>query len=262
MNEWKSYLEDSKSRWEKNSAFWDDYMGDQSNSFHRELVKPHTERLLGVAKGDQVLDVACGNGNFSRRLVELGANVVAFDYSSSMIQRAKQRASDDSNSIRFEVLDAADYHSLVSLGEENFDRAVSNMALMDMAEVRPLFKALYRLLKPNGTFVFSIMHPCFQVPGHRKVHEEEEVGGEILSRNSIQISKYIQPETYEGVSIRNQPVASRNFHRPLSDLLSLCFESGFSADGIAEPVFKEDEGGRKFDWFDIPAVLIMRLRKC
>ncbi|GAH74044.1 unnamed protein product, partial [marine sediment metagenome] len=41
------------------------------------------------------------------------------------------------------------------------------------------------------------------------------------------ISRYIEPETSEGVGIRNQPVASRYFHRPLSELLGAFFEAGF-----------------------------------
>jgi len=82
MKEWENHVNDSKGRWEKNAEFWDDYMGDDSNSFHREIVGPDTEKLLSIEKYDLVLDIACGNGNFSKRLAELGAKVVAFDYSS------------------------------------------------------------------------------------------------------------------------------------------------------------------------------------
>jgi 2-polyprenyl-3-methyl-5-hydroxy-6-metoxy-1,4-benzoquinol methylase len=49
--------------------------------------------LLKVRPGEGVLDVACGNGVFSRRLAELGAAVVAIDFSIKFVRlaRAKHR---------------------------------------------------------------------------------------------------------------------------------------------------------------------------
>ncbi|MGC9337610.1 MAG: class I SAM-dependent methyltransferase [Candidatus Cloacimonadia bacterium] len=112
MKEWENHINDSKERWEKNAGFWDDYMGDDSNSFHREIVKPDTEKLLSIKKDDLVLDTACGNGNFSKRLAELGASVVAFDYSSKMIKRAKRRCDEYKDRISFSVLDATGYRGI------------------------------------------------------------------------------------------------------------------------------------------------------
>ncbi len=72
--------------WEVNAEFWDNYMGDESNFFHRDLVRPDTEKFLNIQASDYVLDIACGNGNFSARMAEKGAQVVAFDYSQKMIK--------------------------------------------------------------------------------------------------------------------------------------------------------------------------------
>ena len=81
-------MDNGLSAWEANAQFWDEKMGDNSNSFHRNLVRPYTEELLEVIDGDLVLDIACGNGNYSKRLAGLGARVVAFDYSAKMIELA------------------------------------------------------------------------------------------------------------------------------------------------------------------------------
>lgn len=262
MNEWLDFLADSKQAWEKNAEFWDNYMGEDSNLFHRKIIRPPTERLLAIAENDLVLDIACGNGNFSKRLCELGAKVVAFDYSEKMIQRAQKRCAEYKGQISFSVLDATDYASLIALGKLRFDKAVANMALMDIADIKPLLQAVFELLKDQGIFVFSIMHPCFQAPGTRKVYEEEEQNNSIISSRSIQVFNYISSKTYQGVGIKNQPVASRYFHRPLSVLLDQCFASGFVCDGIAEEVFDEqDVKTNGFDWVEIPPAIIIRLRK-
>ena len=76
--------------WESKAAFWDATMG-EGNAFQRILVGPATERLLEVRQGESVLDVACGNGVFSRRLAELGASVVATDFSERFVELARAR---------------------------------------------------------------------------------------------------------------------------------------------------------------------------
>ena len=85
----KNTNKESLQVWETNADYWDNKMGDNSNYFHRNLVRPNTEKLLNVKEGDFVLDIACGNGNFSQRLAQYGAKVVAFDYSTKLIEHAK-----------------------------------------------------------------------------------------------------------------------------------------------------------------------------
>ena len=90
-------------------------MGDNSNAFHREIVRPHTEELLAIKRGDLVLDIACGNGNFSQRLAENGAQVVGFDYSERLIEHAKRRRAAYLDAISFHVCDATQYDASNSL---------------------------------------------------------------------------------------------------------------------------------------------------
>jgi len=119
--------------WDANADFWDAKMGDESNVFHREIVRPHTESLLDVQPNDFILDIACGNGNFSKRLAEQGAQVVAFDYSDKMIENAKKRQSKYLDKISFHTCDATDFEQMISLrGDKPFDKAVANMAIMDI----------------------------------------------------------------------------------------------------------------------------------
>jgi 2-polyprenyl-3-methyl-5-hydroxy-6-metoxy-1,4-benzoquinol methylase len=260
LAQWKELNSESKTRWDTNAEFWDDYMGDESNRFHRELVRPYTEELLQIKQGHLVLDIACGNGNFSRRLVELGAKVTAFDYSTKMIERAISRTR-DSNNITYEVIDASDSESLLYLGKEKFDRAVANMALMDIADVKPLVNSLFELLRQGGTVVFSIPHPCFQTPKMRKIQETEDADGEIITRNSIQTFDYLTPAPYQAIGIKGQPVSHFMFHRPLSYYFDLFFSTGFILDGFREPSFMKEKDGGKFDWYEIPPVVIIRFRK-
>jgi len=42
--------------------------------------------------------------------------------------------------------------------------------------------------------------------------------------------------------------------------MRICFNTGFLIDGFSEPVFKEETPG-KFDWTEIPAIVIIRVIK-
>ena len=107
--------EESKKIWEKNAQFWDDAMGDESNEFHREVVRPKVTELLSPDPSDYILDIACGNGNYSSYLAQRGASVVAFDYSKKMIELAKRRRSQYAKQIEFCVADATNRESLLGL---------------------------------------------------------------------------------------------------------------------------------------------------
>lgn len=260
MANWKDTTEESKRRWERNADFWDEYMGENSNQFHREIIRPDTEALLDAQPGERILDIACGNGNFSKYLAGRGAEVTAFDYSAKMIENAKKRCGQ--YSINFHVIDATKYGELMTVENDGpFDKAVSNMAIMDIADIEPLFQALRDLLKPGGTFVFSTIHPCFQSPRMRKIVETEEEENSTVTRMGLQLFEYITPCTFQGIGIAKQPVPQFYYHRPLSLLLNICFEDGFFLDGFAEPVFNGSEKSAKFDWYEFPPAIIVRLKK-
>jgi hypothetical protein len=83
----------------------------------------------------------------------------------------------------------------------------------------------------------------------------------LFSKNSIQISKYLTPEPYKAIGIKGQTIPHFMFHRSLSYYMNLFFESGFVMDGVEEPSFNKEKDDNKFDWYDIPPIIIFRFRK-
>jgi 2-polyprenyl-3-methyl-5-hydroxy-6-metoxy-1,4-benzoquinol methylase len=259
--------EESRQAWNANAAFWDERMG-EGNDFVHLLQWPAILRLLDPRPGQRILDAACGNGLTSRRLAALGAQVDAFDFSTEMIKGARTKPNPDSL-ITYHVLDGTDDRALVeafapSATSATFDSALCNMALFDMAEIEPLFRALARLIKPGGAFVFTIIHPAFNNPSTVKIGEEWDDGG-VITRYSIKVARYMTDFTASGVAIRDQPKPQPYFHRPLQDYLQLGFRCGFVLDGFEERAFPPDGpqksplgwGGR---FSEFPAVLVARLR--
>lgn len=224
-------VEDSLRAWEGNAEFWDETMGDASNDFHRQVVRPGVNQLLAPGPEDFVLDIACGNGNYSAYLAQQGARVVAFDYSPKMVALAKKRRAEYRDRVEFLVADATNPEQLLALRRERpYTKAVSNMAVMDIADVRPLFQCVHDLLEENGIFVFATQHPCFVTLTDR----------------------YLTPHSYLDIALEGQPLKQCYYHRSLQDIFQICFSSGFVIDGFLEESFQQKE---------TPDVIIVRARK-
>ena len=237
--------------WEILADDWDNRNGDDGNKFHRELVRPATLRMLAPQKGERILDIACGNGVFTLYLAKHDVEVVAFDYSPSMIKHAKKRCAHYIDRIKFSIADATNFDQIISLAEEKyFDKAVANMAVMDISNIEPLFKAVYELLRIGSVFVFSIEHPCFQTPEMRFTED----GRGLITTN------YIKPQRYSCQILSDNPKCAYHWHRSLQELLAVCFNIGFVLDGLEEPIFTKEESPQLV-WENIPRPIVLRLRK-
>lgn len=255
--------EQVRDAWDVNAAFWDERMG-EGNAFHLELVEPNVLRLLELTPGARVLEIACGNGQFARKLASLGARVIATDFSPVMVARARAHAGPLNAQVDYRVADATDGAELRALGEGAFDAVVSNMALMDMLEIEPLFRAVPHLLKPRGRLVFSTMHPCFNSNNPTFVAEWIEEGGTPVEVRSLKLTRYLESRTYQGLAMLGQPVAQYYFHRPLQELLGYAFRAGLVLDGLLEPRIPDDRSGARwsswFNYHEFPPILVARLR--
>src|SRR5262249_4620313 len=238
----------------------------EGNDFVEVLIWPTTEKLLALRPGERVLDIACGNGLTSRRMAAQGAEVVAVDFSERMITYARNRTVLHADRIHYAGIDATDYDALLALGQTFFDVALCNMALFDMAEIDPLMRALRRLLRPHGRFIFSILHPCFNNSHMVHVAEMEERDGQFVTVYSVKIHGYMSSTITPGIAMLGQPVPHLYFDRPLSQLLGAGFAAGFSLDALEERAFPSGHRGgtHPLSWngnfSEIPPILIARLR--
>ncbi len=151
---WDEAAEEFASRFEKHEEF-----------FHKCMINPTILDLLGDVGGKAALDVACGEGHLSRKLAKLAKGniqITGVDASETLIEIAKKRNASFSDCITFQVADA----SRMEQGPTKaFDIVICNMALMLIKHYEETIKEVARVLKPRGTFIFSLLHPCFLTPG-------------------------------------------------------------------------------------------------
>jgi len=232
--------------WEELGTWWDASVED-GDYFHRAFVFHGILKFLDLRGGELVLDAGCGNGALSRYIAQKGAEVFGVDFSTTLIQQAKQRSS----AITYEIMDLTDAKALKKLGQlKKFDRIVSSMVLHDMTDVRPFFESLKFLLKPEGYFIFSIPHPCFNSPS---VLFEPE--------GSLTVKGYMQQATFKMKSKPGQPIEQMVFHRPIQEYFTLLIAQGLVMDGFEEPCVDPKLLPEQSIWAkrpEIPPALISR----
>ncbi len=119
----------------------------------RTCIEAHTFlKLIGDIRGKRVLDLACGEGFYSRRLKTLGAvSVVGVDISAAMIRLAEQQERDDPQGIEYVCADVCE---LGDLGQ--FDIVVAAYLLHyapNAADLARMCRNVRHHLPDGGRFV-------------------------------------------------------------------------------------------------------------
>ena len=135
--------------------------------------------LIGDPNGLAVLDVACGEGFYTRRVRRRGAaRVAGVDLSQGMIDLARKQEADQRLGIEYVVGDAC---ALAS--SEEYDLVVSAYLLnyaRDRGELGAMCAGIARSLKPGGRFVTVNGNPALRfpdAPSYRRYGFETRVPG-------------------------------------------------------------------------------------
>jgi ubiquinone/menaquinone biosynthesis C-methylase UbiE len=174
------------------------------NNALRERQRLHAiERLCQPGPVDDVLELGCGSGQYTRQLAGRVRTVTGVDFSGTAIEKARSLGMQ--NNMQYTV---ADICSLRLFPDQRFDKIIAIDVLEHLSDV-DLARALSevrRLLKVQGVFVFFT--PCRshwlerlkhkgilrQVIGHIGVRTEREYG-DILHRQGLRIRDVIRYET-------------------------------------------------------------------
>lgn len=254
----------AREAWSANAAHWDARMA-EGNRFFTQLLWPAIEQLLAPASDQRLLELACGNGVASRRLAASGAQVLATDFSEALLDLARGRTTQEN--VTYRRADCTNGPELLALAEpDSLDGALCNMAIMDIADIRPMFSALMTLLRPGAAFVYTMMHPCFNNPAVVQMLETEDREGRLTRTYSVKVSRYLTAYSQLGEAMLGQPVPHPYFHRSLTELMQQAFQAGLILDGLQERAFEPDDTGSpavawNSNFSEIPPVLVIRLRK-
>jgi SAM-dependent methyltransferase len=110
-------------------------------------------RSIGVAPGERVLDLGCGDGTTALPAAQLGASVLGVDIASNLVRAGNLRAQRAGlANCRFEEGDACD---LYALDDASFDLTISVFGAMFAPKPFDVARELVRVTRPGGRIVMG-----------------------------------------------------------------------------------------------------------
>jgi ubiquinone/menaquinone biosynthesis C-methylase UbiE len=133
---------------------------DQDRNLTRDLDEFVTRETLGHLRSNSALEIGCGTGKNTALLAQLSQHVYAMDFSAGMIEKAREKLSFDN--VSFMVADITQpWH----FAEQSFDLIVCNLVLEHIADLSFVFAEASRVLREDGRFFVSELHPFRQYQG-------------------------------------------------------------------------------------------------
>lgn len=200
-------------------------------------------KLIGDVKGKRVLDVACGEGHFTRMLRKAGAaEVVGADISERMIELARDQEAHQPLGIEYRVEDA---RTLV--GEPYFDLVVSAWLLVyarTRAELLQMCRGLASRLRSGGRLVTVIANPEMyefdSMPDYRKYGVQMSLSEHAVEGAITKVVLLLQDSTLE----------IENYYMPTAAYESAVAQSGFRDVTIHLPEVSPDPDEDPAFWDD------------
>ena len=206
-------------QWNESAKTYSEFESASRYSIYcREFIDSHFKMMQGL----KALDAGCGNGVFTNILSKNGGNIIGCDGSDELLKIAKENYPQ----YQFDTVDL-----LAGLPYENmeFDMVFCNLVLMDIDPINSVIVEFNRVLKMDGTFFFSIIHPAFYHASWEK-NEHGIIDGK-------KVKGYITPFSV----IQNAPWGeTAHYHRPISYYFNLVSAAGFRLTKMFEPSVYED----------------------
>ncbi len=203
--------------WEQHAAWWQEGFTDGADREYEEQILPLIEQFVRGAR--RVLDVGCGEGQVSRRIAGLGADVVGLDPTAAQIRTARERGG-PARYVRARS-------ERIPCREASFDAVVLCLALEHVDPFEPAIDEVARVLAPGGFFLLVLVHPILQSPGSGWVEDLNS------DDRFWRIGTYLQDDI--AVDEIAPGVHLQFAHRPLHRYVHAMGQAGLLIEDMAEP---------------------------
>ena len=235
-----------RSLWEEQASWWQAEFTDGADPEYEEQILPLIDHHLAGCR--RVLDVGCGEGQASRRLTSLGAEVIGLDPTLNQLRVARERAGGPSYA-------RATAEALPVRGG-SFDAVVMCLVIEHIEAFEVAITEIARVLEPGGRFLLMLYHPLLQAPGSGWIDDQ------ILGEQYWRIGPYL----HDGTEIEEfAPGVTLPFmHRPLSRYIHVMGEVGLVIDDMDEPPPPPGFLAQAWEYAEaasIPRLMLIRARR-
>ncbi len=196
------------------------FLGDLDFVWCPEGLREADARLLGDVRGKRILELGAGAAAASRWLDGQGADVVALDLSAGMLRHAGAAAARTGVRVPLVQADAL----ALPFAESVFDIVCTAFgAIPFVADSAAAMREVARVLRPGGSWVFSITHPMRWV-----FWDEPDESGLVVRNSYFDRTPYVETDESGTPSYVEQ-------HRTLGDRVRELVAAGFVLRDLVEP---------------------------
>ncbi len=207
--------------------------------------------VVGDVAGQEICDLACGQGALARALARRDARVTGVDISMRLLEIATRYEANEPLDITYRCDDA---QVLATVADATFDGVVCSLALMDIPDIEATYRAVARVVRPRGWFVFAIVHPCFYPPGSDWVRHDD-------GTTSRQVRDYFAEVFWHSDNPHGVRGKVGAHHRTLSTYMNLLVAAGWRIERLHEPQAMGEIARQVPGYAEIPLMLIVRCTK-
>jgi len=221
-------------QWDRNADVWTDQVRKRFDIFREHWNNPAFLEFAGDLHGKTVLDAGCGEGHNTRMFARRGARITGVDLSAKMIEFARAEEIREPLGIRYQ---RASYTNLADFNANSFDAVISTMALMDGPDFHGAMREIARVLRPGGTLVYSILHPCFATKGWGWITDASGIAIKFTVADYFNDEAWIDRWKFGHAPNAEQveKFAIPRFDRTLSDYINPVIAAGLRLEEIREP---------------------------
>jgi ubiquinone/menaquinone biosynthesis C-methylase UbiE len=235
----------SDTSWGGVAGWYDTHLEKSGDTYHEKVVYPNLLRILGDIKGKRILDLACGQGQFSRLMRDGGAYITGVDLGKELIAIAEA----NNKSVKETGTHKATYFNgsaddLYMLKDSSFDTVVCVLALQNIEKLQKTIEEAHRVLVKGGSFIFVLNHPMFRNPRHTHWGYDESHNVQYRRVDEYMSESHVKIDMTPGSATKKKFTVS--FHRPLQMYVKALAKQGLLVNRLEEWVsHRESEKGPK-----------------
>lgn len=234
----KNKSKSSSTSWENVASWYDKLVNKEGHFYHTSLIIPLIKKILNFKSINSLVDLGCGQGILSRHIPK-NINYLGIDISKTLVHQAKKYSK---NSV-FHKFIIHDLCTPFNQNQNEFDCALSILALQNMENPKQAIANASQLLKKNGIFIIVLNHPCFRIPRQTQWGLDDSQQTCYRRINAYLTPKIIPINMHPGRVNCNE--ITKTFHFPLSYWINSLSESGFFSLKMEELVSTKTSTGKR-----------------
>ncbi len=245
---------------DEKAALWNKRNSGGGEPYKKYVLDPAVLKICGELNGKVVLDQGCGNGQLAKKIIKFcPKEFTLFDLYQGNLDYAKKNLSSLSKDIIFV---RGNLNHKTELPSNHYDVLISSMTLPEVKNLKAVIEDSYRILKLNGIYAISVVHPAYSLKMYLKETWLKKKTKIIPKRHYFdeQKSTFLFGEDTHSDFLFGAP----HYNRSIEAYFKVLADQGFIVEKIEEPKTCQKllEAAPRFEKdLDCPISLIIRARK-